>query len=109
MGQLRQFCLSSSMALKTIKDNRKNTMAQKKVTLLPDTNPLADIISDKAYQELYRRGLLNKLGVRNHRIKNIVAYQKSMGMEEADAIDKARESFPYLIFETVRKIVKGRW
>lgn len=84
-------------------------MAQKKVVLITDINPLADIISEKAYNELSSRGLLNKIGVRNHRIKNIVAHEKCNGVSNKDAINKAREHFPYLIFETVRKIVNGNW
>ena len=51
-------------------------------------NPLSDLISDEIYELLDSRGLINEKSVR-----------------ASDAIDQLREDYPYLQFDTIRKIV----
>lgn len=84
-------------------------MAQKKVPTLTDDNPLADLLTDKKFEELQKRGLLSKIGVRNHYMKNLFAQERAKGRDVNEAIEEVRCRFPYLLFDSIKKIVSGKW
>ncbi|MEO1212714.1 MAG: hypothetical protein AAFY45_04290 [Bacteroidota bacterium] len=69
------------------------------------TNPIHQIISDELYTTLVELNLLNQKVLRDFQIKR--AYQKLRddGMRSADAIDAILEEYPYLQFDTIRKII----
>ena len=69
------------------------------------TNPIHQIISDELYSTLVELNLLNQKVLRDFQIKR--AYQKLRddGMRSADAIDAILEEYPYLQFDTIRKII----
>ncbi|MDW3645949.1 MAG: hypothetical protein R8P61_02680 [Bacteroidia bacterium] len=69
------------------------------------TNPIHQIISDELYSTLVELNLLNQKVLRDFQIKR--AYQKlrDEGMRSADAIDAILEEYPYLQFDTIRKII----
>lgn len=68
-------------------------------------NPLADLISDSVYETLYSRGLINEKSVRDYQIKRQFKEMRQMKMSATHAIDKLRDAYPYLQFDTIRKIV----
>ncbi len=67
-------------------------------------NPLADLIDDTTYVKLQEFGLFNEKAVRDYRIRKMYRELRA-SMNAGDAIDAIRERYPYLQFDTVRKIV----
>ncbi|MEN8138709.1 MAG: hypothetical protein ABFR62_09760 [Bacteroidota bacterium] len=68
-------------------------------------NPLADLISDSVYETLNSRGLINEKSVRDYQIKRQFKEMRDAKMSATNAIDKLRDAYPYLQFDTIRKIV----
>lgn len=68
-------------------------------------NPLSDLISDEIYEILESRGLINERSVRDYRIRKKFKMLRAQKVRTGDAIDALREEYPYLQFDTIRKIV----
>ena len=68
-------------------------------------NPLADLISDEIYELLSSRGLINEKSVRDYQIRKKFKNLRDKKLSASDAIDALREEYPYLQFDTIRKIV----
>lgn len=71
------------------------------------TNPLSALIDDATYELLKEHGVLYEKAIRDLQIRQEYRRIKS-GMSSSDAIEKIRESYPYLQFDTIRKIVYAR-
>jgi hypothetical protein len=69
------------------------------------SNPLSDLISDEIYDLLNSRGLINDRAVRDYLIRKKFKVLRSKKFRTGDAIDTLREEYPYLQFDTIRKIV----
>jgi uncharacterized protein (DUF433 family) len=68
------------------------------------SNPIRDLISDDVFVLLNDYNLLSEKAIRDHVIrKKFKELRKSLSA--GDAIDQIREEYPYLQFDTVRKIV----
>lgn len=68
-------------------------------------NPLSDLISNEIFDLLNSKGFLNETSMRDRIIRKRF---KSLRMDKyrvSDAIEIIREDYPYLQFETIRKIV----
>ena len=68
-------------------------------------NPLADLISDDIYQLLNEHGLIDEKSVRDYKIRKKFRTLRTSKISAGDAIDAIREEYPYLQFDTIRKIV----
>ncbi|GAB4286359.1 MAG: hypothetical protein Kow0098_01450 [Ignavibacteriaceae bacterium] len=68
-------------------------------------NPLSDLISDEVYELLDSMGLINERSVRDYQIRKKFKLLRERKMRTGDAIDTLREEYPYLQFDTIRKIV----
>jgi hypothetical protein len=68
-------------------------------------NPLADLISNDIYEALMSRGLINETSVRDREIRRKFRLMRAGKMTAGDAIDALRDEYPYLQFDTIRKIV----
>lgn len=68
-------------------------------------NPLADLISDDIFELLDSKGLINEKSVRDYQIRNKFKQLRSQKVSASEAIDKLRDEYPYLQFDTIRKIV----
>lgn len=68
-------------------------------------NPLADLISNEVYEILHSRGLINETSVRDREIRKKFKMLRANKMSAGDAIDALRDDYPYLQFDTIRKIV----
>ena len=68
-------------------------------------NPLRDLISDEIYDLLSSKGLIDEKSVRDYQIRNKFKELRSTKLSASDAIDALREEYPYLQFDTIRKIV----
>ncbi len=68
-------------------------------------NPLSDLISDEIFETLNSRGLINEKSVRDHLIRKKFIALKSNNITASLAIESIRQEYPYLQFDTIRKIV----
>ncbi len=69
------------------------------------SNPLADLISDDIYQLLQSRNLINEKSVRDYQIKKKFKTLREQKVSATDAIESIREEYPYLQFDSIRKII----
>ena len=68
-------------------------------------NPLSDLISDDIYELLDSNGVIDEKAVRDYRIRKKFKLLRATKVSAGDAIDTIREDYPYLQFDTIRKIV----
>lgn len=68
-------------------------------------NPLSDLISDEIYDLLDSHGLIDEKAVRDYQIRKRFKTLRATKVSAGDAIDTIREDYPYLQFDTIRKIV----
>jgi hypothetical protein len=68
-------------------------------------NPLSDLISDEIFELLDAHGLIDEKAVRDYQIRKKFKQLRSSKVSAGDAIDSIREEYPYLQFDTIRKIV----
>ncbi|MCP4970000.1 MAG: hypothetical protein GY932_05325 [Arcobacter sp.] len=68
-------------------------------------NPLAELISDDIYDILNTRGLINKKSVRDYKIRKRFDNLRELEVSAGDAIEKIRADYPYLQFDSIRKII----
>ena len=68
-------------------------------------NPLSDLISDDIYDLLDSHGLIDEKAVRDYQIRKRFKMLRATKVSAGDAIDTIREDYPYLQFDTIRKIV----
>lgn len=68
-------------------------------------NPLADLISDEIYNLLTNRNLINEKSVRDYQIKKRFKKLREQRIGATEAIEKIREEYPYLQFDSIRKII----
>jgi len=68
-------------------------------------NPIRQIVSDELYDTLRELNLLNQKVIRDFQIKRRYLELRDAGMRAADSIDLILEEYPYLQFDTVRKII----
>ena len=68
-------------------------------------NPIHQILSDELYNTLVELNLLNHKVLRDFQIKRSYQQLRDDGMRSADAIEAILEEYPYLQFDTIRKII----
>lgn len=68
-------------------------------------NPLAELISDEIYSLLSRRGLIDEKSLRDYILRKKFKSLRSKKVNASNAIEKLCEEYPYLQFDTIRKIV----
>ena len=68
-------------------------------------NPLADLISDEIYELLNSRGLIHERSVRDYQIRKAYKLLRENKLSSTDAIEALRDEYPYLQFDSIRKIV----
>ena len=68
-------------------------------------NPLSELITDDIYEMLESHDLLNEKSVRDFMIRRKFRTMREEDIPAYDAIEQLREEYPYLQFDTIRKIV----
>jgi hypothetical protein len=68
-------------------------------------NPLCELISDDIHELLSSHGLIDEKSVRDFLIRKKFKQLRANKVNVGDAIDSIREQYPYLQFDTIRKIV----
>ena len=70
-----------------------------------ENNPIPELVNDEIYDLLQSRGLINEKSVRDYIIKKRFKNMRAAKVRASEAIDSLREEYPYLQFDTIRKIV----
>ena len=70
-----------------------------------NNNPIAELISDDLYSLLTSRGLIDEKSVRDYIIRKKFKDLRAQKVSASNAIEALREEYPYLQFDTIRKIV----
>jgi hypothetical protein len=68
-------------------------------------NPLSELISDETFRLLDSKGLLNEKSLRDYQIRKKFKSLRNNNINASDSIDMLRNEYPYLQFDTIRKIV----
>ena len=68
-------------------------------------NPLSELISDEIYELLNSHGLIDEKSVRDFQIRKRFKQLRASKVSAGEAIDTIKENYPYLQFDTIRKIV----
>lgn len=69
------------------------------------TNPLSEFISDEIFWMLKNKNLLNEKTLRDYEIKKKFKMLRQQKINVGQAIEKIREDYPYLQFDSIRKII----
>lgn len=68
------------------------------------TNPVPHLINDQVFSELLRLDLINEKKIRD--IEMRLKYEQLRGkMASTEAIEALRNEYPYLQYDTIRKII----
>ena len=70
-----------------------------------EENPIPELVNDEIYDMLSKRGLIDEKSVRDYLIRKRFKHMRESKVRASDAIDNLREEYPYLQFDTIRKIV----
>jgi hypothetical protein len=70
-------------------------------------NPLDGLVSEDVYQTLVDHNVLSEKGVRDFQIRRQFRTLRRHETPANDAIEMLRDQYPYLQFDTIRKIVYG--
>lgn len=70
-----------------------------------EKNPLSEFIPDEVYTLLSSKGLIDEKSVRDFIIRKKFKNLRSQKVSASDAIERLRDEYPYLQFDTIRKIV----
>lgn len=71
-------------------------------------NPLSELISDEIFDILDSRGLINKKSVRDYMIRKRFDSLRNNELSAGEAIEKIQKDYPYLQFDSIRKIIYNR-
>jgi hypothetical protein len=77
-------------------------MKEKKVKM---DNPLSELISDDIYELLNSHGLIDDKSVRDFLIRKKFRQLRASKVSAGESIEAIKEHYPYLQFDTIRKIV----
>lgn len=69
------------------------------------SNPIRQIMTDDLYSKLVSLNLLNQKVIRDFLIKRLYLDLRRSGYRSAEAIEMVLDDYPYLQFDTVRKII----
>lgn len=69
------------------------------------SNPIRQILPDDLFRVLLELNLINRKVLRDFEIKRKYKLLRRDGMKSSDAIDTLLDHYPYLQFDTVRKII----
>ena len=84
--------------------NMKRNAAMNEIKAKMD-NPLSDLISDEVFELLNSHDLIDEKSVRDFQIRKRFKQLRASKLSAGEAIDSIKEHYPYLQFDTIRKIV----
>jgi hypothetical protein len=69
------------------------------------SNPIRQILPDDLFSVLLELNLINRKVLRDFEIKRKYKLMRRQGLKSNEAIDSLLDQYPYLQFDTVRKII----
>lgn len=69
------------------------------------SNPIRQILPDDLFSVLLELNLINRKVLRDFEIKRKYKLMRRQGLKSTEAIDSLLGQYPYLQFDTVRKII----
>lgn len=69
------------------------------------SNPIRQILPDDLFRMLLDLNLINRKVLRDFEIKREYKMMRRRGLKSQEAIDALLSTYPYLQFDTVRKII----
>lgn len=69
------------------------------------SNPIRQILPDDLFRVLLELNLINRKVLRDFEIKRKYKLLRRQGLKSSEAIDTLLDQYPYLQFDTVRKII----
>ena len=72
---------------------------------MENPNPISELISDDIFELLNSRGLINEMSVRDYQIKKKFKHLREKKIRAGEAIEEIRKDYPYLQFDSIKKIV----
>jgi hypothetical protein len=68
-------------------------------------NPISELISDEVFYLLKDKNLINEKNLRDYQIKKQFKTLRNKSFSSTDAIEAIRREYPYLQFDSIRKII----
>ncbi len=68
-------------------------------------NPISELISDEIYSLLVNKNLINEKNLRDYKIKKRFRELRNNSFSSTEAIETIRADYPYLQFDSIRKII----
>ncbi len=68
-------------------------------------NPIRELVSDDAFIKLRQNRLIDEKQLRDYHIRQLFKEARDQKLSAADAIEYVQKQYPYLQFDTIRKIV----
>jgi hypothetical protein len=68
-------------------------------------NPIPDLISDEIFYLLKDKNLINEKNLRDYQIKKKFRELRNKSLSSTEAIESIRQDYPYLQFDSIRKII----
>ncbi len=68
-------------------------------------NPISELISDEIFSLLKNKNLINEKNLRDYQIKKKFKHLRSKSYSSTEAIESIRQDYPYLQFDSIRKII----
>jgi hypothetical protein len=68
-------------------------------------NPISELISDEIYGLLKSKNLINEKTLRDYQIKKRFKELRENNFSASEAIEAIRSDYPYLQFDSIRKII----
>jgi len=67
-------------------------------------NPIPELISDEIFELLNKHSLFDEIKLRNHKMKRDYRMLREMNMRQGDAIELIQKDYPYLQFDSIKRI-----
>ena len=67
-------------------------------------NPIPELLSDELYECLKKHNLMDDIKIRNYKMRTIYRKLREQHIHQSDAIEVISKDYPYLQFETIKKI-----
>lgn len=68
-------------------------------------NPLSGLVSDEIFELLYSKNLINTKLVRDYDMRKKFKKMRSERVSVSEAIENLRDEYPYLQYDSIRKII----
>jgi len=91
----------TKLALLYYRGRKKDKAGNAMYAITEQRNPLAGLISDDVFNVLEKHNLLSEKAIRDYQIRQRFRVMRSNGIPAYEAIERLRETYGYLQFDTM--------